>query len=130
MSEKKTSTVSITIPLWVLVPVVWLNFFWPNTPSLILIGFSIFFAVLAYVIVFFVYADFLAKKKITFKQAFSEKSKDSPYSLALQIASVISFAYTAWAGAYATTLTILVLIYIVANIFLIGWKVHQISENK
>lgn len=126
MSEKKTSSVSITIPLWLLVPVVWLNFFWPNTPSLILIGFSIFFAVLAYIILVFIYADFLMKNKITLKQVFSEKSKYSPYSLALQIASAISFAYTAWAGAYATTLTVMVVIYIIANIFLIGLKIHPI----
>jgi archaellum biogenesis protein FlaJ (TadC family) len=125
MSQKKTSTVSATIPLWLLVPVVWLNFFWPNTPSLILISLSIFFFVISYIILFFVYAVFLKKNKITFKQIASAKKKKSKYNLALQITSVISFIYTAWAGTYNGTLTSLVVAYVLTNLILIGYDFYS-----
>lgn len=128
MNEKKTSKITISIPLWLLVPIVWLNFFWPNQPSLILIGISMFFSFITYIIVFFIYANFITKKKLTFKQSITEKNIDSEYDLYWQIASIVSFAYTSWAGAYGSALNFMIYVYIFSNVLLLAWKFSKFSK--
>lgn len=121
--SKTTSKVSITIPVWALVLLGWIEFFYPNIVSLTFISLSMFFCVFCYTVYFWLYSEAVQKKQVTWAQLKGNKGYDKKSDFYWQIASVLTYTFTLLAGCYNIHLIPLILIYIVTNVFLLTMKV-------